>query len=772
MPYPLPASAREWQQKMRVFVDERLIPWEVHAEMNDGFVPQEEHEAIFAATRAMGLYFPSLPREGGGAELTKLEIAVIQEQVGRATNGLGFCYADLSPFLYHTANPHQMARYVKPMLATGKRVAYAITEEGAGSDVDAIEATAVRDGNGYILNGVKLHVTGANLSDWLVFQAKLEDGTHGLFYVDAGAQGVSTIRTPKYTHNFRSHHLLMKFENVHVTADDMIDPEGDAIGWTYDWFRQERMKIAARCCGAAGRLIDEAVAFARERVQFGTPIWENQAIQFPIADSLTELWAGRMMTYDLAAAMDAKEDVKVLHAKCAMAKLYCSEFAWRTADRVVQVFGGRGYMRENPAERFYRELRVDRIWEGTSEIQRVIIAHSLRKRGQAALIGVPETEKARAWHKKLRPFVEKELIPWEQHAEEHDGFIPEDVRQGHIRKAREMGLWLPLIDKEHGGGGLDTSEIVAVQEEIGRVTNGVGWCYHDTSPFLVKTATPWQMERYVQPILDGKRHECYAITEEGAGSDVDAIQATAKKDGNGYVLNGLKWHVTSANLADIIIFQAKLEDGSHGLFYVDSDAAGIETVRTPAYSHTYPAHHPIMKFTDVKVPADALIDPEGSGIALTHEWFRQERLGIAGRCCGAASRLIDEALAFAEERVQFGRPIIENQAIAFMLADSLTELWAGRLMIHRLAQAIDAGEDVKVQHAQCAMAKLYCSEMANRVADRAVQIFGGRGYMREYAAERFYRELRVDRIWEGTSEIQRLIIAHSLARRGQDALIG
>ena len=280
------------------------------------------------------------------------------------------------------------------------------------------------------------------------------------------------------------------------------------------------------------------------------------------------------------------------------------------------------------------------------------------------------------------------------------------------------------------------------------------------------------MERYVQPILDGKRHECYAITEEGAGSDVDAIQATAKKDGNGYVLNGLKWHVTSANLADIIIFQAKLEDGSHGLFYVDSDAAGIETVRTPAYSHTYPAHHPIMKFTDVNVPADALIDPEGSGIALTHEWFRQERLGIAGRCCGAASRLIDEALAFAEERVQFGRPIIENQAIAFMLADSLTELWAGRLMIHRLAQAIDAGEDVKVQHAQCAMAKLYCSEMANRVADRAVQIFGGRGYMREYAAERFYRELRVDRIWEGTSEIQRLIIAHSLARRGQDALIG
>ncbi|MDE0242356.1 MAG: acyl-CoA dehydrogenase [bacterium] len=170
--------------------------------------------------------------------------------------------------------------------------------------------------------------------------------------------------------------------------------------------------------------------------------------------------------------------------------------------------------------------------------------------------------------------------------------------------------------------------------------------------------------------------------------------------------------------------------------------------------------------------ADALIDPQGDGRTWTYEWFRQERLGIAARCCGAASRLIDESLAFAQDRVQFGRPIMANQAISFMLADSLVELWAGRLMVHRLAAAIDGGEDVKVQHALCSMAKLYCSEMANRVADRAVQIFGGRGYMREYAAERFYRELRVERIWEGTSEIQRMIIAHSLAKRGQDVLIG
>jgi alkylation response protein AidB-like acyl-CoA dehydrogenase len=174
----------------------------------------------------------------------------------------------------------------------------------------------------------------------------------------------------------------------------------------------------------------------------------------------------------------------------------------------------------------------------------------------------------------------------------------------------------------------------------------------------------------------------------------------------------------------------------------------------------------------VRVPATNLIGSEGDGLRFVYSWFRYERLMIAARCCGAAERLIDEATTFAKERVQFGRPIIENQAIAHMLADSVIELWAARLMTYELAKNIDRGVDLKVQHAQCSMAKLYASEMANRVADRAVQIFGGRGYMRENVAERFWREVRVDRIWEGTSEIQRNIVADQLAKRGVRMLSG
>jgi alkylation response protein AidB-like acyl-CoA dehydrogenase len=173
----------------------------------------------------------------------------------------------------------------------------------------------------------------------------------------------------------------------------------------------------------------------------------------------------------------------------------------------------------------------------------------------------------------------------------------------------------------------------------------------------------------------------------------------------------------------------------------------------------------------VRVPEANRIGAEGDGMGFTHDWFRYERLMIGARCCGAAARLIDEATAFARQRKLFGEMLSDMQAVQFMLADSVTELWAARLMVYQTAAAIDAGEDVKVSHAQSSMVKLYCSEMANRVADRAVQIFGGRGYMRENVAERFYRELRVERIWEGASEIQRLIIANGLLKRGQTALI-
>jgi alkylation response protein AidB-like acyl-CoA dehydrogenase len=360
-----------------------------------------------------------------------------------------------------------------------------------------------------------------------------------------------------------------------------------------------------------------------------------------------------------------------------------------------------------------------------------------------------------------------ELIPFEEEAERSGGELPPDITAAHAKRARELGLTATNMPKDLGGGGCTALQQVLVQEQMGRVTNALGWVATTPPSWLPAVATPDQIERYVRPAIAGEREECYAITEEGAGSDVDAIEATAKPDGDGgYLLNGVKWHVTSYNAADFAFFQGKLPSGEHAMFLVDLPSPGVRVVRTPQYSHTIGHHHPIVAFEDVRVPAANLVGAEGDGMAFAYEWFRFERMMVAARCLGAAERLTEEMTAFASGRVVGGQPISEYGLVAGMLADSLTELFAARAMIYETARGIDRGADVKVSHAQCSMAKLYASEMAGRVADRAVQVFGGRGYMRENVAERFFRELRVERIWEGTSEIQRMIIARQLTKRG------
>ncbi len=388
----------------------------------------------------------------------------------------------------------------------------------------------------------------------------------------------------------------------------------------------------------------------------------------------------------------------------------------------------------------------------------------------------PMTDADRAIQDRARRFVDEELIPHELQAEMNGGRLPRELIERQQAKLKELGLWSINMPKDLGGAELTTFQQVLVSEQIGRVTNGLGWVLHTGPEWAVGVFTADQVDRYLKPMVAGDKRECYAITEPNAGSDVDAIEATARRESGDYVLNGTKWHVTSFNKAEVVFFQAKLADGpntgSHALFIVDIPSDGLRFVRAPAYSHTYADQHAILEFEGVRIPAANLIGEEAGGMGFTYAWFRYERLMIAARCCGAAERLIEEATAFAKERVQFGQPIMSFQAIQHMLADSLTELWAARLMTYRLGQEIDEGLDVKVQHAHCSMAKLYASEMANRVADRAVQVFGGRGYMRENVAERFYRELRVDRIWEGTSEIQRNIIADQLAKRGTRTLAG
>jgi acyl-CoA dehydrogenase len=291
---------------------------------------------------------------------------------------------------------------------------------------------------------------------------------------------------------------------------------------------------------------------------------------------------------------------------------------------------------------------------------------------------------------------------------------------------------------------------------------------------VLMQGSPEQIERYLLPALRGEGGDAYAVTEADAGSDPSGISTTAVASNGSWRINGEKWFVTSGDVARVLIVMALVLDGSDRLptlFLVEPDAPGVEFVDDPKFTHNYPHGHPTIRFTDVEVGPDAVIGGIGNGDELQRAWFTEERLGIATHGLGAMWRLLEETTDWALHRVQGGQRIMDYQGVSFPLADSATDAALGRLLVLQVAGMIDAGADLKLIHAKASMAKLFVSEAAGRCADRAVQIFGGRGYLRSNVAERFNRELRVDRIWEGTSEVQRLIIARALERRGVEATI-
>jgi acyl-CoA dehydrogenase len=381
----LSTEVLELKARARRFVEEELYPEEERI-AESGEIDRAEVKALKKKAREAGFSNYNLPAEHGGPDLPMLAQVAIEEEGGKATNGLGFIVCERAPReLLELANEEQVARYVVPTFRHERMEAWAITEPGAGSDVGAIAATAEWDGDEWVLNGEKWFVTGGDEADYLVVLAR-EGDEQTLFLVDKDTPGLTAGRTPRFMHDpYLYAHPEFRLEGCRVPDANRIPSGGDE--GAKKWFTVERLMIAARCCGAAERLLDLSRGFATSREAFGANISQYQGVQFPLADSLTELAAARLLTYHAAHEFDVNPDAKIVHGKAAMAKLYASEMAGRVADRAVQILGGRGYMQENPAERHFRELRVDRIWEGTSEIQRVIIAGGLFKRGIAPYAG-------------------------------------------------------------------------------------------------------------------------------------------------------------------------------------------------------------------------------------------------------------------------------------------------------------------------------------------------------------------------------------------------
>ena len=374
---------------------------------------------------------------------------------------------------------------------------------------------------------------------------------------------------------------------------------------------------------------------------------------------------------------------------------------------------------------------------------------------------------------RARSFTEQVLIPLELECEEHDGLGAESAANA---KRAVLDADFNAINhaKDDGGQGLDLFQQILIEEQWGTATGGL-WDIPWRPSIPLANATPNQRVRYLLPACRGERRDAYAITEEQAGSDPSMVGTAARRDGDAWVIDGTKWHVTGGDVADFFLLHAHV-DGDPAkatVFLVDRDLPGVRLVRTPKYSHTFVFEHPIFAFEGVRVGLDAVLGDVGAGYELTKDWFVEERIMIGARTMGAATRALDLSLDFAKERVQFGEPIVGFQAVEFMLADMAAQIMAAKSMLYRVGwQAARGDADRKELHALASAVKLVCSETAGRVADAAVQIHGGRGYMREQPVERLWRELRVDRIWEGTSEIQRMVIGNELRKRGSGVYTG
>jgi acyl-CoA dehydrogenase len=367
-----------------------------------------------------------------------------------------------------------------------------------------------------------------------------------------------------------------------------------------------------------------------------------------------------------------------------------------------------------------------------------------------------------------RAFVEKELYPLEQEIEK-TGILRKEVADEVKAKALAAGLYAANIPEEFGGGGLDTLTWLLYEKELGRANYALHWnCVARPSNILC-AGTPEQRQKYLEPCVRGEKSDCLAMTEPGAGSDLRGMKATAVADGDDWILNGTKHFISHAAEADFTIaFMATGEqDTPRGkkklisAFFVDHDnpgldiTAGYDNVSHRGYTNA------TLSFNDCRVPKEAMLGELHKGFEVANDWLGATRLQVAATCLGRADRAFKLAVEYAAEREQFGQKIGKFQGVSFKLADMATELKAAELLVWSAGSDYDSG---RCTDADMAMAKLKATEMLAMVADEAIQIFGGMGLMSELPLERIWRDARIERIWEGTSEIQRHIISRSLLR--------
>ncbi len=719
----------------------------------------------------MGLLGLALPEEYGGAGASALTTAVAMEAVaeGGADAGLllswGAHLIICAVPIWKMGTEAQRRKYL-PRLATGEWVgALALTEPNAGSDAASLQTTAIRHGDVYVLNGTKMFITNGPIADVMVVLAVTdrERGRNGIsaFIVEKGFPGFSVGRALDKLGHRASPTSELVFTDCEVPAENLLGLEGRGFvelgKLTLEW---ERAVLIAPSIGSLARLLQESARYAQERVQFGQPIANFQAIRHKLADMQVNLEAARLLIYRAAWLKD--QDIPA-PLEAAEAKLVTGRAIVHGALEAVQIHGGYGYITEFPVEQGLRNAKLAEIGGGTSEVQQLIISHETLRGAPSQ--GYPLTEEQRATWEAMRRFAEREIAP---HAGELDAGA--SLLADNLRKLAEFGYLGMEFPPEYGGAGLDCVTSTLAGEALASACPATCLSAGASTILcgypILRFGTQAQRERYLPRLASGEWLGALGLTEPDAGSDVAGIRARAVPSDGGWVLNGTKTFITNGPIADVVVVLA-WTDPDRGP--KEGMTAFLVEKGTPGFSAGPPLDKLGVRgsptselvFQDCWVPNENVLGYVGQGFPLVMQTLERGRIGMAAWSVGIAQACLDEAVKYAQERRAFRRPIADFQAIRFKLAELRTAVDTARLLTLRAAWLKDQGRPFGVE---AAIAKLYASRAATLCAHEAVQIHGGYGYIREYPVERLYRDARLAEIGEGTSEIQRNIIAEAVLR--------
>jgi acyl-CoA dehydrogenase len=391
MDFTFSAEHMALQARARAFTEQHLYAYEEEVQETDA-LSEASQVALRDSVLEYGFNAVNHEKKEGGGGFTLVEQCLVFEEFGKATNMLGLV-PWMPAYCLRFGTEEQKARYLRPAIRGEVREAFLVTEPQSGSDAGGILTSAVKDEDHYVINGLKCFASGSERADYMLLHCNIDGDPKKatLFILDKGMEGFEIVKRPKAMYNGPGEHPWVQLTDLRVHEANILGGIGQGFELTKDWFVEQRANIAARCVGVAVRCAELAADYAAQREAFGSKIIDFQGIEWKLADMAVDIMAAKSLLYRCAAEYDAGLDRKAAHARMSALKLFCTEMAWRTADQAIQIQGGHGFTMDNPAARHYTSVRAERIVEGTSEIQKVIIGGQIRKRGMGVYTGLMES---------------------------------------------------------------------------------------------------------------------------------------------------------------------------------------------------------------------------------------------------------------------------------------------------------------------------------------------------------------------------------------------